>query len=298
MAVAIVVEMVTATGEGMFHTLLLFGAWTFAIWIYVFPVSWRRVIIPGIVGLLLLTTIQLTKSEFRQLASSGDISESSLGRVTTWLSQLGRSVMELAQGNVNDQEVGDFIVRFNQGWIVNDVIQHVPSLEPYAEGETLLAALNSALFPRFIAPEKVGAGGRESMARYAGVTLVHETSMNLGCAGEMYANFGLTGGIIGCGFYALFFACVSRWIYVRAYRTALWWSYIPFVGFSAIKAEDGVGVVLNWFLKAVFVLVLIHFCLPAMRALLLGRPKRSRSDVKASFCVGNAPCRSGAGPTR
>src|SRR5205823_2191259 len=117
--------------------------------------------------------------------------------------------------------------------------------EPYARGETLISAFYACLLPRFLAPEKVRAGGRENMERFAGVHL-EGTSMNLGYGGEMYANFGHIGGFIGCGLYALAFSLLFRAISLRAFKSPLWWSVLPYIALWALKAEDGLAEVFNW----------------------------------------------------
>jgi hypothetical protein len=81
----------------------------------------------------------------------------------------------------------------------------------------------------------------------------------------MYANFGFTGGIIGCGAYALFFGpALSRGLW-RALSNPLWWSFVPFIFYAAVKAEDDIAFVLNWTTKSVVVLVGILLFLPHLR---------------------------------
>src|SRR5208282_345065 len=125
---------------------------------------------------------------------------------------IGGGIMKSANGGWGDEFLSEVALRYNQGWIINRVMQNVPSGEPYANGETLLAAVKASILPRLFSPDKVRAGGRENMRRFAGYTLGSGTSMNLGYAGEMYANFGYWGGIAGCFFYAfllgLMFRCV------------------------------------------------------------------------------------------
>ena len=67
----------------------------------------------------------------------------------------------------------------------------------------------SALIPRIFFAEKPVAGGQAYMAKYAGMFL-SGTSMDLGYAGEMYANFGYWGGLVGCAVYCLAFALLFR----------------------------------------------------------------------------------------
>jgi hypothetical protein len=161
--------------------------------------------------------------------------------------------------------LGETCARYNQGWIVNRVMQQVPAIEPYARGETIKDTFISALVPRVFYPNKVITGGMINMERFAGVELEEGTSMNLGYAGEMYANFGYGGGIIGCGFYCLAFALLFRWIYSRAIIAPLWWAVLAYICFIAVKAEDDIVGVVNWTAKACVVLALVCVALPAFR---------------------------------
>jgi hypothetical protein len=103
------------------------------------------------------------------------------------------------------------------------------------------------------------------MERYAGIVLNERTSMNLGYAGEMYVNFGMTGGALACGGYALAFGLFFRWVFRRAMSAPLWWSLVPFIFFDALKGDDGIAEVLNWTTKSCFVAGFAVFCLPHLR---------------------------------
>jgi hypothetical protein len=168
------------------------------------------------------------------------------------------------------------VMRFNQGWIIDRVLQYVPTEQPLAHGETVISAFKAALLPRVFAPNKAIAGGRLLMQRFADYTPFEDTSMNLGFAGEMYANFGYWGGIVGCGIYALILGLLFRWVAMRAQTSPLWWAIAAYVGHWALKAETDIGTVLNYLVKAAAVAFVAILCLPALRAELTGRPLPTR----------------------
>jgi hypothetical protein len=173
------------------------------------------------------------------------------------------------------------VARYNQGWIVDKVMQHVPKLEPFAAGATLEDALISAVVPRVLYSDKAIAGGRSNMKKYAGLVLGEGTSMNLGYAGEMYANFGYWGGIIGCGCYCLALALLFRAVCVRAFVSPLWWAIVPYVFVEALKAEDDIMDVVNWIAKASLVLVGVCVLFPSFqRALFPERKRGERCQVR------------------
>jgi hypothetical protein len=277
-------EVLLATQEGMFHSLLLWSACTFAL--YVFKTKPKRIVIFGLVclGVLLLPALEQAKFKIREKVWSGQESRLSLfnpenfKNAVDWFGYLGNGIIKTATMSWDADFISDIAIRYNQGWIINRVMETVPSSEPYARGGTLIAAVEAAALPRVLAPNKVQAGGKANMERYAGLTLNEGTSMNLGYAGEMYANFGYWGGIAGCFCYALVLALLFRWIFNRAALNPLWWAFVPYVGLIGLKSEEGVAEVLNWIVKAAIITAAIYFIFPAIRAALSrgGKPGEAR----------------------
>ncbi len=294
-AVVFVVEVSGSVESVMFHELVLWALGFFAAYLTI-----RRPRMPVfVVSLLLLCGgvffLHDAKWQFRQ----GTVRVSLFGAqipVSKWNTPLVgalclvQSATKAVTGGYAPESVSDMVLRFNQGWIIDRVLNHVPAREPYAFGETLISAFEASLLPRVLAPNKQFAGGKVFMERFAGYTPAENTSMNLGFAGEMYANFGFGGGILGCGLYALALGLAFRWLALRARTSPLWWAILVYVGHWALKAESDIGAVLNYIVKAAIVACVAVMCLPAVRAELAGRSmatsrpsRRSRErKVKAS----------------
>lgn len=290
LAVVLGLEVIFATETAMFHHLLLWCLWTFAIWVYRFRPKLQTTLVTLAVAFLLLPPLQDAKWQLRAEAP-GFIEEgedptqwSLFDKTIRWLYFLGPSIRDTITFQLDEDFLAEMAVRYNQGWIINRIMLWVPDLEPYARGETVISATKASLLPRFLSAEKARAGGRENMARFAGLELGEKTSMNLGFAGEMYANFGSTGGIIGCGVYALLIGFLFRVICKRAMTNPIWWSLVPFIFYAAVKAEEDVLYVLNWTIKGSAVLMGVIVFLPHFRRALFDRP--ARQSVSA---VANAP---------
>jgi hypothetical protein len=275
----------------MFNPLLIWGAWTFAVWLYSFRPSPARVLAPLLVAALLLPALQEAKWRLRggglpdiDAASgvaydAGGSDQLSADRMFSWLWYLADGFGRTVTLDLSDEFLGDAVTRYNQGWIVARVMSIVPDSQPYAKGDTLKEAAAAALLPRMFAPGKTRAGGRENMARYAGIELSEQTSMNLGYAGELYANFGRFLGSIACGVYALAFGLLFRIICLKAFRQPLWWSVVPYIFFVVLKGDDGIAEVLNWTVKACLVIGAVIFVLPNLRGLLFGDSNRQESAL-------------------
>jgi hypothetical protein len=274
-------EVMLATGTTMFHDLLLWSFWTFVIWIYCFKPAPRIVIACVAIGVLMLPALQQSKWQLRQgelfdenvpESTGPDILDTPIARTGAWLGYLGSSLYQTVTLNLQTDFISDIAVRYNQGWIINRVMSVVPTVEPYAEGETIREAAVDALMPRVLNGEKETAGGQEKMLRYAAMDLEGPTAMNLGLAGEMYANFGYWGGIIGCGVFTALFSLLFRAIAARALKRSLWWAAVPFIFFSAAKAEDDLSFVLNWTVKGAIVFAGVTLILPSFRRRLFQTP--------------------------
>jgi hypothetical protein len=281
LALVLAAEFIFAADAAMFHPLLLWGAWSFAVWLYCFKPPARVLVSAFVAAALLLPSFQEAKWRLRGhmlefdpesgfLSDSGEEGSSMFVKATTFFVYLAEGLVHSVRLNFTPDFVADTLLRYNQGWIVTNVMLFVPDREPYAMGETLRSALMASLLPRIVDPQKVRAGGRENMARYAGMYLDDKTSMNLGYAGEMYANFG-RGGVLACGAYAFVFGILFRFVARRAFALPMWWSIVPFLFFAVLKAEDGIAEILNWTSKSGIILLGVILVFPNLRRTLSAR---------------------------
>lgn len=284
--VALIVEVFLAAQAAMFNQLLLWLLWTFGVWLYCFRPRFHVIAASVVAGLILLPALQEAKWRLRGGLPEIDAEPGSaydtiddpgtMGRSIDWIAYLGEGIWRTVTLQLPDEFLGDTAARYNQGWIITRVMSFVPEIEPYANGRTLVEAARAAVLPRIVDPNKVESGGRVNIARYAGLLINEQTSMNLGYAGEMYANFGRMGGAIACGAYAMFFGLLFRAFYRRACIQPLWWSLVPFIFFDALKGDDGIADVLTWTVKAGMVATGIVLLFPNFRRALFDLPRDKR----------------------
>jgi hypothetical protein len=280
LAVLLIYEGYGATSIGMFHDLILWSLSLLAIYVFLRRVK-RSVFVSVLVGLVAgVFFLQDAKWTLRAgiWEEGGDVIVFGKPMAFNKWTQPFVSVLCLIDsatkvftGGYSDESIANSVTRFNQGWIIDRVMHHVPAEEPYARGETLWWALRATLLPRVFAPDKLIVNGRVNMERFAGHAMTGDTSMNLGFAGEMYANFGQWGGVAGCGVYALVLGLFFRWAAVLAQRSPFWWAIAVYCGHWAFKAETDVGGVLNYVVKGAIVAFVVTLFLPHLRAELLGR---------------------------
>lgn len=249
--------------QGFFHDLILWGGAFFLVLSYRYYWRMKSVLIL-FVAMLFVLLLQSVKEQYRQLSQQD--TNSSISAKIYLMTDLMTSQRIGTHFLSHPDTVAATFVRFNQGWIVNRVMQRVPDLEPYANGSTILMGLYAAFIPRIIDPDKPLAGGRINFEKYTGLKLSRETSMNIGVTGEMYANFGLYGGVFGMTVYGYLIGLLYLCLYNKAKENPVWWAWGPFVGFMAMKAEEGLMETTTWIIKSMVVMLLvIYVCNKANR---------------------------------
>ncbi|HEY3854631.1 MAG TPA: hypothetical protein VGO67_09580 [Verrucomicrobiae bacterium] len=292
--VLLLFEIYNASSSGMFHDLILWSLSLLAIYVFLRHVK-RLVFVSALVGLVAaIFFLQDAKWTLRDAIWNESNEIVLFGKPMTfspWTRPfvsafcLVDSCTKFFSGGYSEESIANSVTRFNQGWIIDRVMHHMPSEEPFARGETIWGALRAAALPRFLAPDKLVVNGRVNMERFAGHDMVGDTTMNIGFGGEMYANFGLWGGVIGCGCYALVLGLFFRWAAVLAQKSPFWWAIAVFCGHWAFKAETDIGGVLNYVVKSVILVFFVTLLMPALRNELLGKSTeagRSTDDPRGS----------------
>jgi hypothetical protein len=235
----------STVAEGMFHDLILWSGFIFIVLSFILKFSVQKKLL--IISALLfgIFIIQTVKHEFRKyLWSATQINATSV--FTKLVSQnLSNDATMMGENNLDAM-----ISRINQGWIIASIMNYVPKMEPFADGETIKKALISSLVPRFLMPNKVKAGGQENFERFTGHFLRGGTSMNLSVLGEAYANYGIWGGSIFMMILGFFYNFVQLKLFqwMKNNPTLLFW--IPLLFLQVVKAEGDFAISLNHLIKA------------------------------------------------
>ena len=252
-AVLLHLAAVQSTG-GLFYLVIHWGG--YFLLVYAFMQRWRLMLAASlVVGVLGLGLLQTVKPTFRTSLVEDKVS----GPVEA-LTRLSVMLWDrVSQGNIvhPDFDLGDTLVRFNQGWIISRIITHVPAEEPYARGETLVDAAIFSIVPRFMVPSKQVGGSRTIFRRFTGIDLPVTTRMGLGVIGELYANFGMLGGVLATFLYG----CILGWIFLffadRAQRNPLWWAIAPTILLPGVEPGFNLEDVFNHIVKAAAVFLII-----------------------------------------
>lgn len=255
------VHVASVLEAAVFHLLLLWAA--YFVLVLSFRHRWGRkaaaIVLAGFLAACALQQIKTTyRTNVRANWSRTLFAKASLFAESTV------SILGEPKQLVHDQNVAETAMRLNQGWIINLVMQRVPDIVPPSGGDMLWRQIVATLVPRVLMPGKYRVGGKEYFERYTGHKLFG-ASMGMGYAGEMYANFGYLGGLFGVFCYGLVLGIGFRICYEMAQYSSLWWMWGAFIAVVGLKAEDSVGFVLNWGVKAAVLVPMILYFTPAIR---------------------------------
>lgn len=239
--------------SALFHDLLLWGAFFFMLWALKYKPDLKKKILIFLGAFVLITGIQLVKGAFRQQVWDGYQGNKLSLFINVLSEELNTSDLS------SDAEQEELNVRLNQGWIISAIMKETPENQPFADGETVQDAVSASFLPRFLAPDKALAGGRENFQKYTGLDLGKNTSMGMSIMGEAYANFGGFGGIVFMLCWGLLL--VLYWNKLLSYCKdhPLLIFFIPLLFLQVVKAETELVVVLNHLVKASIVVFLFFW---------------------------------------
>jgi hypothetical protein len=235
-----------ATG-GVFYLVVEWGG--YCLLVYAFMRQWRwKLAVAFVAGLLGLGLLQQIKPAFRAALDNYEIGtpvDSTVRLISLmWDGVLGQS------DPTTETDVGDLLVRFNQGWIITRIMDHVPKNEPYAAGGTLVDAAMFSIVPRPLFPEKREGASQAIFTRFTGVVLAGNTRMGLSAIGELYANFGIIGGVAATFVYGYLLGWLFAIFAERAGENALWWAAAAMVVLPGAESGLNIEDIANHVIKA------------------------------------------------
>lgn len=231
--------------SGGFHELLLWSCFLLILNFYFNHKSFLFRFSLIFIGFFFVFILQLVKPSYRS-----QISENSSESKTTIFFKL---VSDKLFGNdplFSNEDISYNVIRINQGWIISNVMNYVPTQQPFANGKTVQDAIIASIFPRFLFPNKAIAGGHLNMEKYAGITLNESTSMDISQVGEAYANFGVMGGILMMFILGLFSNMVITFVEKKCLHHPELILWLPLLYLQVVKAETSLVTVLNHLVKA------------------------------------------------
>lgn len=243
--------LISSFRQAMFHDLIIWLIMLGSILAIRYKPSFKKKLIGVGTALLFIIILQSIKGAYRQALQEGQ--EASLETVN----ESFNSAQTSNNGIFNIENIAPQVARYNQGWIIASILNHVPKNIDYSKGETILLYLEAAFLPRFIAPNKIEAGDKQVFNKYSGHYLREGTSMALSSIGDAYINFGIVGGWIFMFCYGLLFNFTLKRInvYAKKYPVLILFSTLIFV--YPIRVECELQTILGHLLKSAFIMFVI-----------------------------------------
>lgn len=240
---------------GSFHDVMVWGIFFILIWFQTNKVSLQRKVLIIVSCLLVVNILQGVKSIYREQTWYGGYSGSKIGLFVDLMIANATGKLDTSGGADNNS-------RYNQGWIICRIYNNVPGKHDYFYGRTFADAAISAAVPRFLLPNKKGAGAqsRQDFIEMTGYPLGKKTSMGLSILGESYGNFGLIGGCIFMLLWGCFLNQIVSWACQWSQKYCyLWVLFLPVISFNLIKAEISMMSVLNWTVKGLIFAAIVMY---------------------------------------
>lgn len=147
--------------------------------------------------------------------------------------------------------------RINQGYILSNILITVPDKIQFENGKELILILESAIFPRFLVPNKLNAGDQKIFTKYSGLKLNKKTSMALGSLGDGYINFGTTGGCIFMFFLGLLYSEVLKGFKYYSKTFPILLLFVPLVFYYPIRPDCELQTILGHLVKSCFLIFVV-----------------------------------------
>lgn len=241
---------------GAFHDLMVWGIFILLSIFYLKGYTLKRRICIIAVLLVAVSTIQVIKPIYRSYTWWGGYKGN---QIELFANLFAKSIT----GELDVQEGVGLSERLNQGWIISRIYKRIPDEQPYLGGKTIIEGVEATLVPRFIAPNKKGAGESsiDDFETFTGYRLNGKTSMGISILGEAYGNFGLLFGAVFMFVWGAFIAKLVSWLHKLSVKTGYYYFFMPIICFDLIKAEINFISVFNWTVKALIFSFLVIFIL-------------------------------------
>ena len=187
--------------------------------LYVFKPNWVWKVSGIAVGIILILFIQSIKGVYREKAWSGEV----VAGLQTALN-VGSDQMNSGAVLSEDNYLGT-LNRANQAWIFASTVDNMDRNQNFQGLANVNKYMESALLPRFLAPNKINAGNRDIFNAFSGHEIAAGTSMGLGVFADGYIAYGWWGvplfGLVLGLIFSLTFKIVERWSKISPFYALL-----------------------------------------------------------------------------
>jgi hypothetical protein len=242
--------------SGMFGSIFI---WLFVIFNYyniLYPISNLKKIQLFIIGILAILFLQTIKSDFRSKTWYSSSIQTETDKIYEFNALINKTSF-----NLDIETFLPTLIRLNQGFIVSKVMDNVPSVVPFENGNTIFIDLQATLLPRIIWPDKPTSGGSFNFKKYVNQELVGQTSMNIGPIGESWVNFGLYGGALFLFVYSFILCFLLQYIVRKTDINSNYILFLPLYVVHVLSVETDFLNIFNAIFKVTLILISLQYFL-------------------------------------
>ncbi|MFN4234181.1 MAG: hypothetical protein ACK4IK_05185 [Bacteroidia bacterium] len=245
---------------GVFIDLFIWGLFIASYFILNKKISTAIKIAFLVFGAFTALLIQSIKADYRKEIWDDDNNEE-LNEEQVFIN-LTSAKLENASTIFEEDNLKSFYSRINQGWILSNVLEHVPKYQDFSNGEIFWRELQGIILPRIIAPNKITASGKDAkdkFIKYTGRLLHGNTTMNIGLIADGYINFGQ----IGCWIYLFFIGLFLNYVLYKInelcknYPTLIF--FIPILFFYVLRTGNDFYMIMNYLVKSSMLLAVFIY---------------------------------------
>ena len=243
----LLLEVLQAFVGGMYHDMTMWLVFFALFYIYIKKPSLKWKMGFSVIAILLILFIQSTKQVYRASTWSGD-REASLS-----------TALDVAETNTNlesltgEDNLLGALTRSNQAWIFSSTVNHMNRYQDFQGLTNVQRYVESALLPRFLAPNKIQSGDREIFNKFSGHTINEGTSMGLGIFADGYIAYGAWGvALFGFALGLLFsitFRVVENWTKISPFFLLF---LFPILNY-AVRPDCETQTTINHLVKSMFI---------------------------------------------
>ena len=235
---------------GMYHDAVMWLIFFSLFYLYTSKPTLTIKLVGAGVLIIFVLFVQAIKASYRDEVWRGG-KEASLETITAVGSTKTNSESLIGEDNLLST-----LNRGNQAWIFASTVEHMDNNKDFQGMTNVSKYLESALLPRFLAPDKIKSGGesgREIFNQFSGHILSEGTSMGLGVFADGYIAYGVTGvyifGFVLGLIFSLTFKLVERWTKISPFYVLL---LLPMLNY-AVRPDCELQTTINHLAKSIVV---------------------------------------------
>jgi hypothetical protein len=209
-----VLEIFRALSQSMFHDLVMWLLFFGIFYSYISKLAGAKKLILALLAVFAFYVLQVSKNDYRERTWRGGEE----GGLSTFQEVADNNIKK---GLFTETNLTGSISRVNQAWIFASTVDNMNRTKDYQNLHIVGLYAESALLPRFLAPNKLSSGNKEIFNQFSGHTISSGTSMGLGIFADGYIAYGATGvyifafalGVIFC----LVFKMIEGWMKISPF---------------------------------------------------------------------------------